>query len=296
MKISNTCALLAAVFATSMIACLSEPVSTGVTEQEVDTSVLFYENFFGDGGQCSGTVGVQSASMGTWTSNVTIDADSRPGGCSQQFAVADPENLLPGLALSVNFFADGDPGQCGSPGSRSIPVSSTPQFSSLYGIDTDGRSGGCWQVFSLSGRSDIVLDVEFLPTPGGDGGQCGSAGQRTVTTQTTQSFRIDTDNRSGGCTERFRLRRPFCGDGLCYNEDVSSCAADCSVCGDNLCTGPENAFTCGDCAVCDDGICSPGERFSCPSDCSTCGNGFCDFGEIDTCPSDCSCGRFGCEL
>ena len=203
--------ILIAIFAITTTACMADSESLGIAEQESDTSVMFYENFFssgGDAGQCGGRLGVQSAAMGSWTLNVDIDADHRVGGCEQQFAVTDPEGLVPGLALNVNFFADGDAGQCTFPGSRPIPVvnASSPEFSSVYGIDTDGRPGGCWQVFSLAGRSDIVLDVEFLAS--GNPGQCNNAGLRTVTSQVTASFRIDTDDRSGGCTERFRLRRP----------------------------------------------------------------------------------------
>jgi hypothetical protein len=282
MRISGRSALLAATLATSTMACLADPAEsprTGATEQALDSSVALHENFFADGdpGQCGGT-GMQSAAMGNWTSNVLIDTDNRSGGCQQQFGVTDPEGLLPGLSLAVNFFGDGDAGQCGNSGLHPIPITNitTPSLSTPYGIDTDGRSGGCWQVFSLSGRSDVVMDVQFLPTA--DGGQCGNSGTQTATTDRNASFRIDTDNRSGGCTERLRLRRPFCGDGLCYNESFDSCPSDCPP-------------------PCGDGICSPGE--TCFADCGRppCGDGFCDFGEIDTCPMDCGVcdGRF-CEL
>jgi hypothetical protein len=63
-------------------------------------------------------------------------------------------------------------------------------------------------VFSLGGRPDVALDVEFLST---NGNQCGNTGTYTVTSNTTASFLIDTDDNAGGCTERFRLkRRPVC--------------------------------------------------------------------------------------
>jgi hypothetical protein len=36
-----------------------------------------------------------------------------------------------------------------------------------------------------------------------------------------------------------------CGDGECTgDEDVESCASDCSVCGDNECTGDEDVKSC----------------------------------------------------
>jgi hypothetical protein len=121
MRISGRSALLAATLATSTMACLADPAAesprTGATEQALDSSVALHENFFPDGdpGQCGGT-GMQSAAMGNWTSNVFIDADNRSGGCQQQFGVTDPEGLLAGLSLAVNFFGDGDAGQCGNSG------------------------------------------------------------------------------------------------------------------------------------------------------------------------------------
>jgi len=273
--------LLVASFTTSTIACVSPPVSVGVSDQELDSSVSFYENFVSDGGdsgQCGGTVGVQSAPLGSWTSNVFIDADHRSGGCRQQFAVTDPEGVLPGLGLAVNFFGDGDATQCVDSGLHPIPVanSASPNWSTSYGIDTDHRPGGCRQVFSVSGRDDIVLDVEFLATS--DGGQCGNAGLQTATNQRNASFRIDTDDRSGGCTERFRLRRPFCGDGICgANETVTTCPSDCEICGDGVC-GPDEPGACpSDCPICGDGVCSFDEFRTCPSDCGICDTSFCEF-------------------
>ncbi len=268
-------ALLIATFAVSISACFSEPASLGGKEQELDSSAVFYENFASDGGdpgQCGGTVGVQGAPMGSWTTDVFIDADHRSGGCRQQFGVADPEGLLTGLSLAVNFFGDGNADQCVNSGLHPIPVTSstTPNWSTSYGIDTDGRSGGCRQVFSISGRNDIVLDVQFLPT--GDPGQCGNAGLQSATSQRNASFRIDTDDRSGGCTERFRLRRTFCGDAICtLDETTTTCPSDCVICGDGVCSPNEPGQCPVDCPVCGDGVCSPGEFFECPSDCGRCG-------------------------
>lgn len=181
----------------------------GVASAQQDVSsplVFFAENFFadGDGGQCGGRNGTQLVSMENFTEAVRIDTDNRGGGCQQQFGVFDPTGVVSGLALNVNFFADGDAGQCGSPGNHPIPVGPTLAFSSPYRIDTDDRGGGCQQVFSLSGRNDVGLDIEFLPD--GDAGQCGNIGTFTVTSSNSVAFRLDTDSRGGGCTQRFRLR------------------------------------------------------------------------------------------
>ncbi|MCM0591913.1 MAG: hypothetical protein ACSI46_17095 [Gloeotrichia echinulata DVL01] len=171
----------------------------------------------GDPGQCNALAsGVIVTPFGIWSNPVRIDTDGRSGGCRQAFTVSDPQNTLAGLNLFVDFRPDGDPGQCGNPGLRGIPVIPLdvafygPLYKTIlqsiaYRIDTDNRSGGCQQTFSLSGRNDIVLDVSF--TPDGDAGQCGNAGAFTVTPSSPVTFRIDTDNRSGGCRQSFRLRR-----------------------------------------------------------------------------------------
>ncbi|EYF03103.1 putative lipoprotein [Chondromyces apiculatus DSM 436] len=173
-----------------------------------EESVVFHENFYGDGdlGQCNNKAyGHVSATMGAWTPKIRIDTDGRSGGCYQQFGITDPASTLRTLKVEVNFYANGDGGQCNNPGLRTIPISSDAvQWSSRYRIDTDDRSGGCYQVFKVSGRDDIGLDVEFLPD--GDGGQCGLSGTKTATSTNQAKFLIDTDGRSGGCTQRFRLR------------------------------------------------------------------------------------------
>jgi hypothetical protein len=189
-------------------ACVSmdEDSSSGTSEQEVTSPIVFFAETFtadGDPGQCGGT-GTQIIPMEQWTGNIVIDTDNRAGGCQQQFAVFDPTNVVSGLSLNVNFFGDGDASQCGSPGNHPFSAAPTLSFSTPYRIDTDNRSGGCQQVFELFGRSDVALDVDFEPT--GDAGQCGNFGLRTVTLNNPVTFRLDTDGRSGGCTQRFRLR------------------------------------------------------------------------------------------
>lgn len=173
-------------------------------------AVFFYEDFHanGDAGQCTGWTGIQRAIMGTWTKGVTIDADGRPGWCEQRFGVVDQTGAVSGLNLQVNFYTSGDAGQCGNPGLRSIPrtTSFDPTWSTpKMDINTDTRGGGCWQEFQLDGRSDVALDIEFLATT--NSGECGYTGMHTVTAGSLARIHIDTDNRNGGCTQRFRLRR-----------------------------------------------------------------------------------------
>ena len=75
--------------------------------------------------------------------------------------------------------------------------------------DTDNRSGYCNLTFTVSGRSDIGLDVQFYPTPGGDAGQCrGFLPQGDFYTAFAGSpvtIGLDTDDRSGGCYLSLRL-------------------------------------------------------------------------------------------
>jgi len=227
--------------------------------------VFFHENFVGNGdaSQCNALAyGALDAPMGAWTSKVRIDADGRAGGCQQQFGVTDPLGLVTGLALNVNFYANGDAGQCWNSGNHPIPVSSSgPQWSSPYVIDTDNRAGGCYQVFSLNpgGPNDVVLDVEFLPD--GDGAQCVLSGTQTVSRSRSATFLIDTDNRAGGCTERFRLRR--CAARTSCN--AGECGAVSDGCGGTI--------YCGSCSYCGDGICQSNESAStCPTDCGSGGS------------------------
>ena len=173
--------------------------------------VKFHHNFYGDGDlwQCfRWAYGTMEAGLGEWTPAIYIDADNRVGGCYQQFGITDPSNLFPGLTISVNFYSDGDPDQCNYQGTRTIPVSnseSVQAWSIPYRINTDSRAGGCWQEFSLSGRTDVALDIEFLATDNDD--QCNNTGTYLVSAGNTARFRINTDGRAGGCTQRFRLRK-----------------------------------------------------------------------------------------
>lgn len=170
--------------------------------------VRFYHKFWADGdpGQCNGAfMGTDEVGFGEWTHEVRIDADRRPGGCFQQFAIRDPDSVLAGLRITVDFRPDGV-GQCDEPGNRIIPITTTGEltYSPRYRIDTDERPGGCLETFSIEGRNDIFMDVSIIPD--GDSNQCGNPGTHTVQSGSPAQIRIDTDGRPGGCRERFRLR------------------------------------------------------------------------------------------
>ncbi|NVJ27208.1 hypothetical protein HUW62_38935 [Myxococcus sp. AM011] len=177
--------------------------------------VIFYQNFVGSPGadlwQCFRWAWeVIDAPFGEWTEAIHIDTDNRVGGCQQQFTISDPTNYLSGLNLSVKF--TGEANQCLNQGTRQIPINGIPSaWSTPYTIDADNRAGGCWQEFTLTGRSDLALDVEFLATIPGDD-QCGGAGNHTVRVGNTVSVFINTDSRAGACSQRFRLRNYYPGE------------------------------------------------------------------------------------
>jgi|GEM_PF-3108726 len=167
-----------------------------------------FESDGGDAGQCSYLhSGVDFAPLGDWTRRIRIDTDNRSGGCLQQFAIVDPTGLLDEIELYVGF--EGAEGQCHEQGWRKIPKNRSIhdiEWSWPIGIDADNRPGGCQQSFSLEGEG-FALDIDFFTDEGGNNGQCKNEGQHTLMPYTTLSLGIDTDNRSGGCQQRFRLRQ-----------------------------------------------------------------------------------------
>jgi hypothetical protein len=187
----------------------------------------FLLNFFanGDAGQCWNP-GAAGARVGELTPSIVIDTDSRGGGCEQQFGIFDPAGQLSGLSLSVDFGAHpgSDPGQCwtfrldGQNYHNTIPLASgaLPSWTAWtppLGIDTDNRAGYCDQTFAISGRDDVVLEVQF--TPNGDG-QCINPGTHFVARGHPVTLGLDTDDRGGGCQQQFRLLRgdDVDGDGI----------------------------------------------------------------------------------
>ncbi|NVJ27220.1 MULTISPECIES: hypothetical protein [Myxococcus] len=280
-----------------------QPVDVPGTGEQSLGAALFYHDFRGDSGgsnsQCNGgTIVSEGKSLGEWTTRVGLDTDGRSGGCAQKLGISDPHGELSGLVISVDFrgedgFTGG--GQCDNPGLRSIPVTTGLAWTSAWGIDTDQRTGGCVQSFSLAGRGDVALDVKFEDE--NFNGQCGNAGLHTITSTRSASIIMNMDDRRGGCLQSFRLRKMVCGDNVC--EFGESCEADCVRCGDGICNGTETESTCpGDCAppptgTCGDTLCEfPEDPFSCPMDCvpttGYCGDNICDFPESQfNCPVDC---------
>lgn len=300
-------AALAAVATLFSIGCGpvdAEPSADALgTRGDALSSAWLYYDFradnYGTNSQCNNGVNISEARyLGEWTTRVKLDTDSRGGGCLQSFGIHDPGGELSGLALWVDFRGEasltGD-GQCDNPGLRTIPVTtSAPSLASAWGIDTDQRYKGCSQTISLSGRSDVALDVKFEDQ--NYNGQCKNTGLHTVTSTHAVSIVMDMDDRSGGCFQSFRLRKLSCGDGIC--DASEACEADCSYCGDGVCNSSETEFSCGqDCggSYCGDGVCDLGE-LGCTADCGggpVCGDGLCDPSEFGSCSIDCG-GGFEC--
>lgn len=113
-----------------------------------------------------------------------------------------------------NFYGDGDIGQCNAL-AYGKTLTRMGEWTPTVRLDTDGRPGGCYQQFSIydpeNTLSGLTLQVEFYP----DGNaQCDNPGLKvipihrdivTATSYMSDAYRIDTDNRSGGCQQRFIL-------------------------------------------------------------------------------------------
>jgi len=197
----------------------------------------------GDAGQCWNT-GAAGARAGELTPSITIDTDSRSGGCEQQFGIYDPAGALAGADLSIDFGAHpgSDPGQCwtflpsGQHYQATIPMvgwtgGDWTTWTPPLGIDTDNRAGWCDQTFAVSGRNDVVLEVQFNPN---GNGQCINPGTHYAVAGRPVTIGLDTDNRGGGCVQQFRLRlgSDIDGDGVAnqvdncpgtYNPDQGDC-------------------------------------------------------------------------
>jgi hypothetical protein len=280
-----------------------------------DSTPYLFENYlgWGDLGQCGyGAPGLLYGAQGfkadTWTNPVRMDTDNRSGGCTQQFGLYDPSGRLSGLQLKVTF--SGTANQCWDQGTRTVPVSSPfgPVWSTSYGIDTDDKAGYCIQTFSIEGRSDVALDVNFEAEV--NNGQCGNVGTFPVVQGRSATFYLDTDERSGGCRQKFRLRLNANADGDGVGDQSDSCpyvygsgANGCpTICGNWSCESGEDGSNCPfDCGYCGDFVCGAGENaFNCPNDCGgggggeSCGDSFCDVfqGECAAnCPQDCTGGE-----
>jgi hypothetical protein len=183
--------------------------------------------FFPDGnGQCavrsqppgSPAPVEQWAESPNWTAPIWLDTDNRAGGCEIGFGLQDPGHVLSGLTLKYKWQVSpfGDANQCGDrdPANTALGVEHEirpapfPVFGPNIRIDTDGRMGWCDLTFTIAGRDDVTLDVEYSQDI--NNGQCkgwlpsGSFHRVSIFTPPV-TIGDDTDNRNGGCTLRFRL-------------------------------------------------------------------------------------------
>lgn len=207
---------LAVVSSTVLLAGLVAASSSIVARAQTITGVWFLQVFEPDkdaeAAQCGEKAnGLIKTRAGDWTPFVKYKTDSRPGGCLHRFAIMDTGSRLTDLHVSVSFWGDGDATQCGNPGTSEVPrLNRDPvreqanDWSQPLLIDTDTRRGGCHQRWTLRGRTDVALDIDFMPD--GEAEQCGNAGPFTVTAETGAQFRVKTTDQPGGCLLRFRLR------------------------------------------------------------------------------------------
>jgi hypothetical protein len=163
----------------------------------------------GDAGQC-GNPGQQWVTSG-WTTPIRLDTDNRTGGCQLTFGINDPRLDVTGLVLSYRWQVSpgGDARQCGNQDEFQVPITSLQAFGPEIRVDADDKTGWCNLTFTMSGRNDFALDIQFWPD--GNAGQCVNylpQGQyRTVQAGTPVTIGINTDGRSGGCKFSLRLRR-----------------------------------------------------------------------------------------
>src|SRR5512142_1659845 len=94
-----------------------------------------------DQGQCGnqGAYSMPITPFQVFGSQILDDSDNRPGFCDLTFQMSGPV----GYALDVEYYPDGDSGQCqfGLPQGQFRTV--TPDFPVTIGLDTDDRPGGC---------------------------------------------------------------------------------------------------------------------------------------------------------
>jgi hypothetical protein len=153
----------------------------------------------------------------------TVAAALLVGGCASADATDDTTASSDALTsawhggdlpyLLVNFYGDGDVGQCnGAAYGRQQAQMGT--WTSPIRIDTDNRPGGCWQQFAIVDPrhflDGLTLRMSFTGT--GDWGQCGNAGDQIIPIVSSPDqawsspIRMDMDDRSGGCDQTFSIQ------------------------------------------------------------------------------------------
>ncbi|NUP51614.1 MAG: hypothetical protein HOW97_30495 [Catenulispora sp.] len=171
----------------------------------------------GSQGQCGGSGSTQWTAAPNWTNPILIDTDNRDGGCIMSLGVFDPGNAVPGLSIQYTWEYTGGsyPDQCQNlntgytQGTFSAPVGPTENFGPAFLDDTDNRSGYCNLTFTVSGRTDVALDIQFYPTPMAEAGQCRNVTSPgayfSASTGSPVTIGLDTDGRGGGCELQLRL-------------------------------------------------------------------------------------------
>lgn len=220
MKLASRSARLASALAVGilMMAGLSA-TSANAASSSANAAPELGVRFYPDGnGQCDGPTNPPErwVPASDWTSTIRLDTDNRAGGCQLAFGIYDPSNSLAGLTVTYTWAAEpgSDEGQCQNAGTHTIPIKPFKTFGDDIRVDTDGRAGWCNLTFTLSGRSDIGVGVQFYGDGGGDAsGQCkNNIPQGTYDTAYEGhpvTVSDDTDGRAGGCYLSLRLSRLF---------------------------------------------------------------------------------------
>jgi hypothetical protein len=158
-------------------------------------------------GQCGGALGIHCVPLGEWTPQMLIDTDGKIGGCRQKFMLQSDCDV--DLEICVDFFVSpgGDGGQCKNQGVHCAGIN---QWTVEMGLDMDGRGGWCNQQFFVLGESEhFTLFMDFIGDDGLDSaGQCKVTGTSKAYSEYgtgTAIIGLDTDNRPGGCFQKFML-------------------------------------------------------------------------------------------
>jgi hypothetical protein len=199
--------------AASGTAILAAPAARSATPPTLAVLWQATDTNGNNGGQCGNPNPTEQFAVSpNWTTPLRVDTDGRSGGCYLAFGIQDPSNLLSGLTITYKWAVSpqGNGGQCQFPGTYTIPISPF-QLSSIIMDDTDDRAGYCNLTFTVSGRSDVALDIQYYTDPSGSAGQCPGALPQgsfyTVSAGSPWTISLDTDSRPGGCWLAFRLRQ-----------------------------------------------------------------------------------------
>ncbi|WP_030669134.1 hypothetical protein [Streptomyces sp. NRRL B-1347] len=123
-------------------------------------------------------------------------------------ASAGSEQTAP--EMGVQFYPDGDPGQCSGPQQQ---WTAAPDWTTPIRFDTDSRGGGCQLSFGIHDASNVLSGLSasysWQVEPGSDAGQCGNQGTYALPITrfraTGPNIRVDTDGRGGWCNLTFAL-------------------------------------------------------------------------------------------